>query len=347
MSMVDEVAYLWVAAKFLSAIGADPCRTHDLAATGSTGKGSRPIDPADAKGTDNHECAIGQRDHRCQRDHGNEHHSQDSTGRARPAAIGEVTRLADCSQRGGDGAQPGGALARRRFVRTASSGRGLRFLSATDSRLRYAVGEVLDHLAGSNGAPGGRSNRREGLTGKAQEAAQIPAQKPTRFRLSAELQRTMGVNLTTVDGIDVMTTQVLLSELGPDLSASFPTADYFASLLELVPRRDISGGKVIRQKSRHSKNPVANALRMAAQSLSRSQSYLGARYRHLRGRLGGQKAVKAMARYLACVVYRLLTKGQAYVDRGAAHYESKRQDREVNALKRRATALGLQLVPAV
>ena len=54
-----------------------------------------------------------------------------------------------------------------------------------------------------------------------------------------------------------------------------------------------------------------------------------------------------MARYLACVVYRLLTKGQAYVDRGAAHYESKRQDREVNALKRRATALGLQLVPAV
>jgi hypothetical protein len=76
----------------------------------------------------------------------------------------------------------------------------------------------------------------------------------------------------------------------------------------LAPRRDISGGKVIRQKSRESKNRVANALRMAAESLSRSDSYLGARYRQLRGRLGGPKAVKAMARYLACLVYRLLTK---------------------------------------
>jgi hypothetical protein len=60
---------------------------------------------------------------------------------------------------------------------------------------------------------------------------------------------------------------------------------------------------------------------MAAQSLSRSASYLGARYRSLRGRLGGPRAIQAMARYLACLLYRLLTKGKAYVDRGTAHYE--------------------------
>ena len=120
----------------------------------------------------------------------------------------------------------------------------------------------------------------------------------------------------------------------------------FASWLELAPRRDVSGGKVIRQKSRQSKNRVANALRMAAQSLSRSDSYLGARYRHFRARLGGQKAVKAMARYLACLVYRLLTKGQAYVDRGAAHFERKRTERELVALKRKAAELGMQLIAA-
>jgi len=85
---------------------------------------------------------------------------------------------------------------------------------------------------------------------------------------------------------------------------------------------------------------------MAAQSLSRSDSYLGARYRHLRARLEGAKAVKAMARYLACLVYRLLTRGQAYVDRGAQHYEAKRQERDRVALTRKAAALGLQLVPA-
>ena len=86
---------------------------------------------------------------------------------------------------------------------------------------------------------------------------------------------------------------------------------------------------------------------MAAESLSRSNSYLGARYRRLRARLDGPVAVKAMARYLACLVYRIVTKGQAYVDRGAAHYETKRQERERFALQRRAANLGLKLVPAV
>jgi hypothetical protein len=164
------------------------------------------------------------------------------------------------------------------------------------------------------------------------------------FDLAAELQRTMGVDLTAIDGVDVMTTQVILSELGPDLSASFPSEGHFTSWLELAPRRDVSGGKVIRQKSRKSNNRVATALRMAAQSLWRSDSYLGARYRHLKARLGGQKAVKAMARYLACLIYRLLTKGQAYVDRGVAHFESKRTERELLALRRKAAELGMQLV---
>jgi transposase len=166
------------------------------------------------------------------------------------------------------------------------------------------------------------------------------------FDLAGELQRTMGVDMTAIDGVDVMTTQVILSELGPDFSSSFPSEDHFASWLELAPRREVSGGKVIRQQSRKSKNRVANALRMAAQALSRSNSYLGARYRHLRARLGGQKAVKAMARYLACLVYRLLTKGRAYVDRGAAHFETKRTERELLVLRRKAAELGMQLVVA-
>jgi hypothetical protein len=68
---------------------------------------------------------------------------------------------------------------------------------------------------------------------------------------------------------------------------------------------------------------------------------LGARYRHLKARLGGQKAVKAMARYLACLIYRLLTKGQAYVDRGVAHFESKRTERELLAQHRRGQHLQL------
>jgi transposase len=165
------------------------------------------------------------------------------------------------------------------------------------------------------------------------------------FDLATELERTMGADLTRIDGIDVITAQVIFSEIGPDFSA-FRDENHFASWLTLAPKRDISGGKVIRHIPAAGRNRVANALRMAAQALSRSDSYLGARYRRLRMRLDGPVAVKAMARYLACLVYRMVTKGQAYVDRGAAHYEKKRQERERIALERRAANLGLKLVPA-
>jgi len=172
-----------------------------------------------------------------------------------------------------------------------------------------------------------------------------PSKGSPSFDLAGELRRTMGVDLMTIDGINVGTAQVILSELGPDLSA-FPSEAHFSAWLGLAPQRDISGGKVIAQRSRRVKNRVANALRMAAESLSRSESYLGARYRHLRARLGGLKAVKAMARYLACLVHRLLTKGQTWVDRGTADYEHRRQGREFIALQRRAAQIGMQLVVA-
>jgi len=165
------------------------------------------------------------------------------------------------------------------------------------------------------------------------------------FDLESELRRTMGADLSSIDGIGVGTGQMILSELGADLSA-FPDEDHFAAWLQLVPRRDITAGKVIRHVRAEGRQRVANALRMAAETLSRSNSYLGARYRKLRGRLGGPKAVKAMARYLACLVYRLLTKGKAYVDRGAAYYEGQRRQQEISALKRKAVALGMTLVPA-
>ena len=86
-------------------------------------------------------------------------------------------------------------------------------------------------------------------------------------------------------------------------------------------------------------------MRMAAESLSNSDSYLGAKYRKFRGRMEGPKAVKAMARHLACLIYRLVTKGQEYVDRGAAYFEKKRSERELVGLKRKAAELGMKLIP--
>ena len=202
---------------------------------------------------------------------------------------------------------------------------------------RPAVAPVLAQATGREETP--KKHKKKTRSGKP------PRKNRVGFDLETELARVMGADLTVIDGIKLMTVQTIYSELGPDLSA-FPTENHFASWLMLAPKRDVSGGKVIRHVWVKGRNRVANALRMAAESLSKSQSYLGARYRSLRGRLGGPKAIKAMARYLACLVYRMLTKGQDWVDRGAAYYEQRRQQRELTHLQQKAKALGLQLVAA-
>ena len=165
------------------------------------------------------------------------------------------------------------------------------------------------------------------------------------FDLAAELKRILGVSPITIDGIDVLTIQTVLAEVGPDLSA-WKTERHWTSWLNLAPKRDVSGGRVIRHVRQHHTNRAGNAFRMATQSLVRSQSYLGARYRYLRAKLGGLKAVKAMARYLACLYYRLLTQGQIWVDRGSEEFNRRSQQRELAALQRKARKHGMQLVPA-
>lgn len=163
--------------------------------------------------------------------------------------------------------------------------------------------------------------------------------------LREELVRICGVDLTTIDGISVITAQTILAETGTDMSR-FPSEQAFVSWLGLTPSRDLSGGKVVRLVRRKVPSRAALALRMAATTLRCSNSYLGARYRHLQKQLPSKaSAVKAMARYLGVLVYRLLTKGQAWVDQGAARFEQKRKALNLASLQARALASGYQLVP--
>ena len=92
------------------------------------------------------------------------------------------------------------------------------------------------------------------------------------------------------------------------------------------------------------KNRASTALRNAASTLLRSQSYLGAQYRRLRTRLGAPKAITAMARKLACLFYRLIKRGQQYVDKGTEYYEARYREQQIQALVRKAQKLGLQVV---
>ena len=165
-----------------------------------------------------------------------------------------------------------------------------------------------------------------------------------QLELREELYRISGVDLTRLDGINLQTAQKVLFEIGTDVG---PWGDEkkFSSWLGLSPNHHISGGKVLKRKSRKVINPLSTALRLAARTLRNSKSALGANFRRLIARLGMPKAITAMAHKLAILIYRMLKYGSEYVDKGMEHYERKYQETKLQYLSRQAARLGLQLVP--
>jgi transposase len=165
---------------------------------------------------------------------------------------------------------------------------------------------------------------------------------PENLDLRDELYRVTGVDLIQIDGINVLTAQTIVAEVGFDMRP-WETEAQFVSWLNLAPRNKMSGGKVIGRDKRKVINRAGQALRNAASTLLRSNTYLGAQYRRLRAKIGAPKAIKAMGNRLARIVYRLLKYGQQYVDKGAEFYQQKYRNQQIAMLTRKAAEFGLQL----
>jgi transposase len=165
-----------------------------------------------------------------------------------------------------------------------------------------------------------------------------------QFDVRQILANWAGVDLTRINGLAATAVMKILTEIGPDLSR-FESVKHFCSWLGLCPATKISGGKVLSSGTKRSANRARQALKMAAMSLSHSDSALGAFYRRLCGRMDKPRANTATAHKLARMVYFMLTRGEEFVDKGQQHYEEQQRQRSVAALKRRAASLGFIVTP--
>jgi transposase len=163
------------------------------------------------------------------------------------------------------------------------------------------------------------------------------------FDLRAELVRITGIDLTQIDGISDLSAMTAIAESDIEVDR-FPTEKHFASWLTLSPNNRKTGGAIRSTRTRRSANRLAAALRVAAQSLARSKSALGAFLRRLAARIGMPKAITATARKLACLIYRMRKYGMAYVDQGEAAYQLAYQQRTLRNLHRQARRFGYDLV---
>ncbi len=173
-----------------------------------------------------------------------------------------------------------------------------------------------------------------------------PQRNEPDFDARTELYRLCGVDLTQVPGIQINTSLVLFTELGPDFVARFPTAKCFASWLGLCPDNRITGGKIISVKTRDVKSRAAMALRLAAQSLWHSKDYLGECFRRWKARLGTPKAITAMAHKLARVIWHMIKYRTPYDPSVWSLAEEKLKKKKLRFLQQNAAALGYKLLCA-
>jgi len=160
-----------------------------------------------------------------------------------------------------------------------------------------------------------------------------------------ECYRVLGVDLTAVPGFQTPTVLVLLCELGPEFAEKFPSGKHFGSWLGLCPDNRITGGRIYSVRTWDVKSRVAEALRLAAQSLHRAENYFGELYRRWRARLGSPKAITAMAHKLARVLWHLLKFQQPFNPEVFAKEEAKMKRQKLARLQTLATTLNYTLVP--
>lgn len=163
------------------------------------------------------------------------------------------------------------------------------------------------------------------------------------FDLRSHLYRITGVDFTQIDGLDVLTVQTIISEVGLD-PTKFKTDKHFISWLGLCPGCRITGGRVKSSQTRKVVNRAATSFRLAAQAVSRSNSALGAFYRRISARAGAPKAITATAHKIARIFYALWTTKQSYQDQGADYYEQQYRQRVIKHLEKKAQSFGFQLV---
>lgn len=149
--------------------------------------------------------------------------------------------------------------------------------------------------------------------------------------------------LDTIPGIDRRVAECVIGELGVDM-ARFGSAARLASWAGLCPGNHESAGKSRSGKTRRGPKWLGAILARAADAAGRSHdTYLGAQFQRLRGRIGYAKARKAVEHSMLVAIYHVLDRGEPYADLGADWFRKRRPDAHAHRLARQIEALGFRV----
>ncbi|MEV5012231.1 transposase [Streptomyces sp. NPDC055692] len=174
-----------------------------------------------------------------------------------------------------------------------SAQRTVDHLTAQIDELDHVIAQTLEEVTAPHDGPAGTGTE--------------PAADGVTARVLAE-------RLDAVPGIGPATAQIILAEIGTDMSR-FPTPDHLVSWAKLCPRTIQSGAKNSAGPAGQGNPWLKGALGEAANAAARTDTFLGARYRRIVKRRGHAKALVAVARSILVIAWHLIN------DPGASYQE--------------------------
>jgi transposase len=180
----------------------------------------------------------------------------------------------------------------------------------------------------------------------AQQLAHLDFLDESIERVSAEIAERLHPfepaleRLDTIPGVGRRIAEILLAEVGPDVSR-FPSAAHLASWAGRCPGNHESAGKRQSGRTRKGNSWLRGALTEAGQAAGRTKhTYVGAQYRRLAARRGKKKATIAVGHTILIIAYHLLTEHATYQDLGVDYLEKRNRQAVERRLVRRLEALG-------
>ena len=158
-------------------------------------------------------------------------------------------------------------------------------------------------------------------------------------KVMSPLEKKAIKRLDEMPGIDVRSAQVIVSEVGTDMSR-FPSPGHLCSWAGLCPGNRQSAGKRQSGKTNAGNRWLRATLCQCAWAAGRTKaSYFRAQYKRLAARRGRKRAIVAVAHAQLQVIHHLL-KGRTYQDLGPNHFDKRAGDRLKHNLVARLNHLG-------
>ena len=149
--------------------------------------------------------------------------------------------------------------------------------------------------------------------------------------------------LDTIPGVARRTAEVVVSEIGSDMSR-FPTANHLAAWAGVAPGNNESAGKRFSGTTRHGNRALTVALVQAAHAAARSRNtYLSAQYHRLARRRGKKRAIVAVAHSILVISYHIIQCKEPFRDLGGDYFELRRTEATAKRLLGRLQHLGYDI----